>query len=73
MSAYTTTYKVDGVHSAHCRGVVTDVLGALDGVSGVRIPADGTGHVTVTSAAEPDDARIAEAVEDAGYDYVGRV
>ncbi|MCX4666210.1 heavy-metal-associated domain-containing protein [Streptomyces sp. NBC_01381] len=73
MSAYTTTYKVDGVHSAHCRGVVSDVLGALDTVTGVHIPADGTGHVSVTTTAEPDDARIAETVEDAGYDYVGRV
>ncbi|MET9549611.1 MULTISPECIES: heavy-metal-associated domain-containing protein [unclassified Streptomyces] len=72
MAALTTTYKVDGVHSAHCQGVVTDVVGGLDFVTAVqvRIP---EGLVTVTTDAEPDDARIAETVEDAGYDYVGRV
>ncbi|MFF8595544.1 heavy-metal-associated domain-containing protein [Streptomyces sp. NPDC015220] len=71
----TTTYRVGGVGSAHCQGVVTRVVGAVEGVTGVEVEI-GTGLVTVTTAAEPDaalDALVAEAVDEAGYDFAGRV
>lgn len=70
-----TTYKVDGVGSAHCQGVVTKAVGGLDEVSAVEVEI-GTGLVTVTTAAEPDealDALIAKTVDEAGYDFAGRV
>jgi len=69
-----TRYKVGGVGSAHCQGVVTDAVGALDDVVAVEVEI-GTGLVTVTTAGAPDeafDALIAETVDEAGYDYAGR-
>ncbi|MEV0171451.1 cation transporter [Streptomyces sp. NPDC050803] len=70
-----TTYKVEGVGSAHCQAIVAKAVGGLDGISTVDVEI-GTGLVTVTTAAEPDealDALIAETVDDAGYDYSGRL
>ncbi|WP_037683896.1 heavy-metal-associated domain-containing protein [Streptomyces griseus] len=69
-----TTYKVDGVGSAHCQGVVARAVGGLDGITAVDVEI-GTGLVTVTTATEPDealDALIAETVDEAGYDFAGR-
>ncbi|GGZ28367.1 heavy-metal-associated domain-containing protein [Streptomyces poonensis] len=69
-----TTYKVDGVGSAHCQGVVADALGGLEGITAVDVEI-GTGLVTVTTATEPDealDALIAKTVDAAGYDFAGR-
>ncbi|MEU1000142.1 heavy-metal-associated domain-containing protein, partial [Streptomyces tibetensis] len=51
----TTTYAVSGMSCGHCKATLTEVIGELDGVRGVEVDLD-TGHVTVTSAAEPDDA-----------------
>ncbi|MEU7413488.1 MULTISPECIES: cation transporter [Streptomyces] len=70
-----TTYKVDGVGSAHCQGVVARAVGALEEVAAVEVEV-GTGLVTVTTAAEPDeslDALIGKTVDEAGYDFAGRV
>ncbi|MGP4085168.1 heavy-metal-associated domain-containing protein [Streptomyces sp. KR55] len=70
-----TTYKVDGVGSAHCQDVVAKAVGGLDEVTAVDVEI-GTGLVTVTTATEPDealDALIAKTVDEAGYDFVGRV
>lgn len=70
----TVVYKVEGVGSAHCQGVVADAVGALDEVAAVEVEI-GTGLVTVTPAAAADealDALIAEAVDEAGYDFAGR-
>jgi len=66
-----TTYAVSGMSCGHCRATLTEAIGALDGVTGVDVDL-ATGHVTVTSAAEPDDARIAAVVDDAGYELTGR-
>lgn len=68
---HTTTYKVQGVNSAHCQGVVTDALSGLDSVIGVEVGI-GTGLVKVTTGGEPDDALIEETIDDAGYDFLGR-
>ncbi|GAA2589991.1 heavy-metal-associated domain-containing protein [Streptomyces violaceus] len=67
-----TTYAVAGMSCGHCKATLTKAIGELDGVSGVDVDL-GTGHVTVTSAAEPDDAVIAETVDEAGYELTGRV
>ncbi|MFD5477358.1 heavy-metal-associated domain-containing protein [Streptomyces hawaiiensis] len=67
-----TTYAVSGMSCGHCKATLTKVIGGLDGVSGVDVDL-GSGQVTVTSAAEPDDAAIAQAVDEAGYELTGRV
>jgi copper chaperone len=67
----TTTYAVSGMTCGHCKATLTKVIGDLDGVTGVDVDLD-TGRVTVTSAAEPDDAVIAEVVDEAGYELTGR-
>ncbi|MGX1564068.1 heavy-metal-associated domain-containing protein [Streptomyces sp. NPDC055506] len=67
-----TTYAVAGMSCGHCKATLTEAIGGLDGVSGVEVDL-GSGHVTVTSAAEPDDAVIAETVDEAGYELTGRV
>lgn len=66
-----TTYAVSGMSCGHCKATLTKAIGELDGVSGVEVDL-GSGHVTVTSAAEPDDTVIAEAVDEAGYELTGR-
>ncbi len=69
------TYKVDGVGSAHCQGIVAKAVGGLDEITAVDVEI-GTGLVTVTTATEPDealDALIARTVDEAGYDFAGRV
>ncbi|MEU7723379.1 heavy-metal-associated domain-containing protein [Streptomyces tibetensis] len=67
-----TTYAVSGMSCGHCKATLTEVVGELDGVRGVLVDLD-SGHVTVTSAAEPDDAAIAKVVDEAGYELTGRV
>ncbi|MEU6684620.1 cation transporter [Streptomyces sp. NPDC046832] len=67
-----TTYAVSGMSCGHCKATLTKVIGELDGVSGVEVDLD-TGRVTVTTAAEPDDAAVAEVVDEAGYELTGRV
>ncbi|MEU3889982.1 cation transporter [Streptomyces sp. NPDC029041] len=67
-----TTYAVSGMSCGHCKTTLTRVIGELDGVRGVEVDL-GSGRVTVTSAGEPDDAALAEAVDEAGYELTGRV
>ncbi|AQS71016.1 heavy-metal-associated domain-containing protein [Streptomyces pactum] len=66
------TYTVAGMSCGHCKATLTRVIGELDGVTGVDVQV-GTGRVTVTATAEPDDAAIAEVVDEAGYELTGRV
>ncbi|AXL87161.1 copper-transporting ATPase [Streptomyces sp. CB09001] len=68
----TTAYAVAGMSCGHCSATLTRVIGELAGVTGVDVELD-TGRVTVTADAEPDDAAIAEVVEEAGYELTGRV
>lgn len=71
MSSLTTTYKVTGMTCAHCEGAVSSELSGIEGVSAVRAAAS-TGRVTVTSTDEPDDEAVRAAVDEAGYELVGR-
>jgi len=70
-----TVYQVNGVGSAHCQGIVTKAVEALDDVKAVEVEI-GTGLVTVTTSAKPDEALdklIAKTVDAAGYDFAGRM
>lgn len=67
----TTTYAVSGMTCGHCKATLSKVIGELDGVTEVGVDL-ATGQVTVTSATEPDDALIAEVVDEAGYELTGR-
>ncbi|MEU0743407.1 heavy-metal-associated domain-containing protein [Streptomyces sp. NPDC006134] len=66
-----TVYDVSGMTCGHCKATLTREIGALDGVLAVDVDLE-TGRVTVTTAAEPDDALIAKAVDEAGYELTGR-
>ncbi|MCD9141642.1 heavy-metal-associated domain-containing protein [Streptomyces albireticuli] len=70
MSA-TTVYKVTGMTCGHCESAVTEELSALDGVTAVKAVAT-TGEVTVTATAPLDDEAVRAAVDEAGYELVGR-
>lgn len=71
MSTVTTTYRVTGMTCAHCEGAVNSEVSGIEGVSAVEAVAS-TGLVTVTSASEPDDEAVREAVDEAGYELAGR-
>lgn len=68
----TTTVQVAGMTCGHCVSAVTEELSQLPGVSDVSIDlvAGGTSPVTVTSAEPLDDAAVAAAVDEAGYELV---
>jgi copper chaperone len=65
----TTTYTVSGMTCGHCVNAVTSEISQLPGVDGVQVELDG-GKVTVTSQAPLDDAAVAAAVDEAGYQLV---
>ncbi|WP_062206755.1 heavy-metal-associated domain-containing protein [Streptomyces sp. NBRC 109706] len=66
-----TTYRVSGMSCGHCEGAVSAELQALPGVTEVSATAT-TGLVTVTSEAALDDEAVRAAVDEAGYELVGR-
>ncbi|MEU3550844.1 heavy-metal-associated domain-containing protein [Streptomyces longwoodensis] len=67
----TTVYKVSGMTCGHCEGAVSKEIGAIDGVTAVTAVAK-TGEVTVTSTASLDEEAVRAAVDEAGYELVGR-
>ncbi|MFH8619305.1 heavy-metal-associated domain-containing protein [Streptomyces sp. NPDC017979] len=71
MASYQTTYRVGGVNSGHCKAIVSKALRELDTVNTVQVEIS-TGLLTLDTAAEPDDAVVSEAIEEAGYDFLGR-
>ena len=68
----TTTIQVAGMTCGHCVSAVTEELTQLPGVSDVTIDlvAGGTSPVTVTSDQPLDEAAVAAAVDEAGYELV---
>lgn len=66
-----TVYDVSGMTCGHCKATLTKEIGALEGVLAVDVDL-AAGRVTVTTAGEPDDALLAEVVDDAGYELTGR-
>ncbi|NJC68481.1 heavy-metal-associated domain-containing protein [Planosporangium thailandense] len=67
--ATTATYTVSGMTCGHCVNAVTSEISQLDGVTDVNVDLS-TGAVTVTSDAPLDDAAVAAAVDEAGYEVV---
>ncbi|MFF3754123.1 heavy-metal-associated domain-containing protein [Streptomyces sp. NPDC002018] len=68
----TTVYTVAGMTCGHCRSTVTKAIGEVDGVLNVDVDIE-TGQVSVATGGVPDDAEIAKAVDEAGYELTGRV
>ncbi|WP_019887341.1 cation transporter [Streptomyces purpureus] len=66
-----TTYRVSGMTCGHCKTAITKSVGELAGVISVDVDVAG-GLVTVTTDGEADDAAMAAAVDDAGYELTGR-
>lgn len=69
----TMTYGVTGMTCDHCVKAVAEEVSALDGVTSVQIDlvADGVTQVSVTSAEPLERGRVAEAVDEAGYELAG--
>lgn len=63
----TRVYNVKGMSCNHCKKTVTEAISRIPGVTGVEVDL-GTGKVTVTFSGEPDDQKVLEAVEEAGYE-----
>ena len=66
----TSTYTVVGMTCGHCVSAVSEEVGGLPGVTEVSVDLP-SGAVTVTSDAPLDDAAVAAAVEEAGYELAG--
>ncbi|MFJ4617991.1 heavy-metal-associated domain-containing protein [Streptomyces sp. NPDC088812] len=68
----TTVYKVSGMSCGHCEGAVSGELTELPGVTSVKAVAT-AGEVTVVSTAALDEEAVRAAVDEAGFELVGRV
>lgn len=71
-SARTSVFQVKGMTCGHCVTSVTAELKKLDGVEEVAVDL-ASGQVTVGSTRPLADSEVAAAVDEAGYDLVGRV
>ncbi|MFF3511209.1 heavy-metal-associated domain-containing protein [Streptomyces sp. NPDC002573] len=67
----TTVYRVSGMSCGHCEGSVSGEISGIAGVSSVTAVAS-TGEVTVVSAAPLDDEAVRAAVDEAGFELVGK-
>ncbi|QIB45744.1 heavy-metal-associated domain-containing protein [Streptomyces aureoverticillatus] len=67
----TTVLDVKGMTCGHCEGAVSSEIGELAGVSSVEAVA-ATGKVTVVSASPLDEEALRAAVDEAGYELVGK-
>lgn len=67
----TTVYQVSGMSCGHCEGSVSGELSGIAGVSSVKAVA-ATGEVTVVSAATLDEDAVRAAVDEAGFELVGK-
>ena len=63
----TATYAVSGMTCAHCVTAVTEEISHIPGVREVAVDL-GSGTVTVTSDRALDEAVVAAAVDEAGYE-----
>ncbi|MEX3099747.1 copper chaperone [Streptomyces sp. V2] len=64
-------YKVSGMSCGHCEGSVSGEISQIEGVSSVKAVAS-SGEVTVVSAAALDEEAVRAAVDEAGFELVGR-
>ena len=63
----TSTYTVVGMTCEHCVRAVTEEVGGVEGVTAVAVDL-ASGAVTVQSDAPIEDAAVAAAVIEAGYE-----
>ena len=63
----TKTYTVTGMTCSHCVNSVSSEVKQLPGVTDVQVDL-ASGAVTVTSEQPLDDAAVAAAVDEAGYE-----
>ncbi len=63
------TYTVSGMTCGHCVGSVKSEVGKIAGVTDVDVDL-ATGNVTVTANEPIEEARVRDAVEEAGYELV---
>ncbi|MET7732344.1 heavy-metal-associated domain-containing protein [Streptomyces sp. NPDC005402] len=68
----TAVYKVSGMSCGHCEGSVSGEISEIAGVSSVKAVAS-TGEVTVVSAEPLDEEAVRAAVDEAGFELVGKV
>ncbi|WP_103964759.1 heavy-metal-associated domain-containing protein [Nonomuraea solani] len=61
------TYTVSGMTCGHCVGTVKTEVGKISGVTAVDVDL-ATGKVTVTANEPVEEARVRDAVEEAGYE-----
>jgi copper chaperone CopZ len=64
-------YSVSGMTCGHCESAVTKEVTTIPGVTSVTAVAT-TGLLTVASTQPLDDATVRAAVDEAGYELVGR-
>ncbi|RZU24782.1 heavy-metal-associated domain-containing protein [Streptomyces sp. BK239] len=67
----TTVFKVSGMSCGHCEGAVSGEISELPGVSSVQAVAS-SGEVTVVSTEPLDEEAVRAAVDEAGFELVGR-
>lgn len=67
----TTSYQVQGMTCEHCVNAVREEIGKVAGVSGVDVDL-ATGRVDVQHAQPLSSDDVRAAVEEAGYELVGR-
>jgi copper chaperone CopZ len=67
----TAVYKVSGMSCGHCEGSVSGEISEITGVSSVKAVAS-TGEVTVLSAEPLDEEAVRAAVDEAGFEFVGK-
>lgn len=64
-------YSVSGMSCGHCESAITKEVTAIPGVTSVKAVAS-TGLLTVASEQPVDDESVRVAVDEAGYELVGR-
>jgi copper chaperone len=62
--------EVGGMSCEHCATAVRAEIGKLPGVAAVDVDV-AAGTVRISGSPLPGDAALREAVEEAGYDFVG--
>jgi copper chaperone CopZ len=67
----TVVYAVSGMTCGHCEKAVTEEVSAVPGVASAVADAS-AGRLTVTATAPLDDEAVRAAVDEAGYELVGR-
>jgi copper ion binding protein len=67
----TSSYAVTGMTCEHCVRAVTGEVRRIEGVSDVTVDL-ASGALTISSSEPIEEAAVAEAVEEAGYQLAGR-